>query len=86
MKHTNSEIERCISEQIHNERDRRLMRRRLIDGRTYDELSAEFFLSRRQVARIIARAKRTLTTEHPPDITARKWHSRGIAGVPLFVL
>lgn len=71
MEYTNSEIERRIAETIHSERDRRLMRRRLIDGRTYDELSAEFYLSRRQVARIIAKAKHTLTTEHPPDGTKR---------------
>ena len=69
--YTNSEIERRIAETIHSERDRRLMRRRLIDGRTYDELSVEFFLSRRQVARVIARAKGLLTTEHPPNGT--KW-------------
>lgn len=67
MRYTNSEIDRLISEQIHNERNRQLLRRRLIDGRTYDELSTEFFLSRRQVARIIARARSILTTEHPPD-------------------
>ena len=65
MQYTNSEIERMIAETIHNERDRNLLRRRLIDGKTYDELSSEFFLSRRQVARIIARAKTTLTTEQP---------------------
>lgn len=50
-----------IDRWIKTERDRELLRRRLIDGRTYDELSAEFFLSRRQVARIIARARATLT-------------------------
>ena len=71
MQYTNTEIDRRITDRIHNERDRQLMRRRLIDGRTYDELSAEFFLSRRQVARIIARAKSILTTEHPPDGTKR---------------
>lgn len=71
MQYTNSEMDRRIAETIHSERDRQLMRRRLIDGRTYDELSVEFFLSRRQVARIIARAKLTLTTEHPPDGTKR---------------
>ena len=67
MQYTNSEIDRRIAETIHNERDRQIMRRRLIDGRTYDELSTEFFLSRRQVACIIARARSILTTEHPPD-------------------
>ena len=71
MKHTtsltNSQICKVIAEHIHSDRDRRLLRRRFIDGQTYDELSTEFFLSRRQVARIIARARNILTTEHPPD-------------------
>lgn len=89
MKHTtsltNSQFYQAIAEHIHSDRDRRLLQRRFIDGRTYDELSVEFFLSRRQVARIIARARSILTTEHPPD-TARKGHSRVIAGVPFFAL
>ena len=72
MQYTNSEIERKISEQIHSDRDRQLLRRRLIDGKTYDELSAEFYLSRRQVARIISKAKRILTTEQQPE-----WHEMG---------
>lgn len=71
MKHTtsltNSQLNALIDDRIHNDRDRRLLRRRFIDGQTYDELSVEFFLSRRQVARIIARARSILTTEHPPD-------------------
>ena len=49
---TNSELNALITERIHSARDRELLHRRLIDGQTYDELSAEFFLSRRQVARI----------------------------------
>ena len=72
MQYTNSEIERRISEQIHSDRDRRIMRSRFIDGKTYDELSAEFYLSRRQVARIIAKHKRILTTEQQPE-----WHEKG---------
>lgn len=54
-----AEIDRWIK----TERDRRLLKRRLIDGRTYDELSAEFYLSRRQVARIIARGAAAIKTE-----------------------
>ena len=82
MQYTNSEIEKRIAETIHSERDRRLMRRRLIDGRTYDELSAEFYLSRRQVARIIAKAKHILTTEHPPDIRHQKGTPATLRGRP----
>ena len=61
MDYTNSEMANRISEHIHSERNRRLLHRHLIDGLTFDELSAEFFLSRRQVARIIARGKSILT-------------------------
>lgn len=77
MKHTtsltNSQLCQAIAEHVHSDRDRRLLQRRFIDGQTYDELSVEFFLSRRQVARIIARARSILTTEHPPD----KRHEKG---------
>ena len=59
----NDRLAQEIDRWIKTERDRKLLRRRLIDGRTYDELSVEFFLSRRQVARIIARAKETLKIE-----------------------
>ena len=59
----NDRLAQEIDRWIKTERDRQLLRRRLIDGRTYDELSVEFFLSRRQVARIIARAKETLKIE-----------------------
>ena len=59
----NDRLAQEIDRWIKTERDRQQLRRRLIDGRTYDELSVEFFLSRRQVARIIARAKETLKIE-----------------------
>lgn len=59
----NDRLAQEIDRWIKSARDRQLLRRRLIDGRTYDELSDEFYLSRRQVARIIARAKATLKNE-----------------------
>ena len=77
---TNSEIDALIAERIHNARDREILRRRLIDGQTYDELSAEFFLSRRQVERIIAKAQSILTTEHPPDRRHRKGTPASLRG------
>ena len=63
MDYTNSDMADRISEHIHSERNRRLLYRHLIDGLTFDELSVEFFLSRRQVARITARGKSTLKIE-----------------------
>lgn len=59
----NDRLAQEIDRWIKTERNRQLLRRRLIDGRTYDELAEEFYLSRRQVARIIARAKAILKTE-----------------------
>ena len=59
----NDRLAQEIDRWIKSARDRNLMRRRLIDGRTYDELAEEFYLSRRQVARIIARAKAILKAE-----------------------
>lgn len=57
----NDQLEQEIARWIKTERDRAIMRRHLIDGRTYDELSVEFYLSRRQVARVIAKATAALT-------------------------
>lgn len=51
--YTNSEISARIDEVIHSERDRNLMKRRLIDGITQEKLAEEFDLSVRQVQRLI---------------------------------
>lgn len=55
MEYTNSRIREIIGEYIHNERDREIMCRRLIDGITYERLAEEYELSVSQVKRIIAR-------------------------------
>jgi DNA-binding transcriptional regulator LsrR (DeoR family) len=51
--YTNSEVETLIDDLIHSERDRKLMKRRLIDGITQEKLAEEFDLSVRQVQRLI---------------------------------
>lgn len=51
----NSEIERRIDERIHHERNRRILKRRLIDGVCYEPLAEEFELSVIQVKRIVYR-------------------------------
>jgi len=51
--YTNSEIAFLIDEHIHNERDRRILKRRLIDGCCYEPLAEEFDMSDRQIRRII---------------------------------
>ena len=52
---TTSEILSLIDEYVHNERDRHLLKRRLIDGIIFEDLAEEFDLSVRQVKRIVYR-------------------------------
>lgn len=51
---TNSEIIELINEYIHSERDRQLMKRRLVDGIHLEPLSEEFELSTVQTKRIVS--------------------------------
>lgn len=48
-----SEWENLIDEWIFNERDRKLLKRRLLDGTCFELLAEEFELSTTQVKRII---------------------------------
>lgn len=56
----NSEIEHRISEHIHSERDRRIMRLRLIDGHTYERIAEIVEMSPRQIREIIKKLKKRL--------------------------
>jgi DNA-directed RNA polymerase specialized sigma24 family protein len=51
--YSNSQIAELIDEWIHSERDRAIMKRRLIDGLTHERLAEEFDISVRQIKRII---------------------------------
>lgn len=51
--YTNSEILSAIEDRIHSERNRAILKRRLIDGLTYERLAEEFDLSVTQVKRIV---------------------------------
>lgn len=53
MEYTNSEIEHIIDERINNERNRKILKRRLIDGVCFEPLAEEFDLSVRQVQNIV---------------------------------
>ena len=57
MKHnielTNSEISERISENIHSERDRHILRLRLIDGLTYEKIAETVELSPRYLRALI---------------------------------
>lgn len=48
-----SELEKVIDEWIFNERDRRIAKRRLLDGVCYEPLAEEFNLSVRQIKNIV---------------------------------
>lgn len=50
---SNSEIAHVIDEYIHNERDRAILKRRLIDGICYEPLADEFNLSVRRTKSIV---------------------------------
>jgi len=53
IEYSNSEITRIINEYIHNERNRKLLLRRYVDGVTLERLAEEFDLSVRQAKNII---------------------------------
>ena len=57
---TNSEIAHAIDEYIHKERDRAMLKRRLIDGICFEPLADEFNLSVRQTKNIIYKAESKL--------------------------
>lgn len=57
---SNSELEKLIDEWIHSERDRRILKRRLIDGICFEPLSWEFDMSVRQIKNIVYRAEAKL--------------------------
>lgn len=52
-----SELEHLINEWILNERDRDVLKRRLLDGKTYESLSYEFDLSVRHVKTIVYKSE-----------------------------
>ena len=51
----NSDIEHAIDEYIHNEFNRKILKRRLIDGLTFEDLAKEFDRTPRHIKRIVYR-------------------------------
>ena len=49
----NSDVRRIIDEHIHNERDREILKRRLIDGICFEPLAEEFNLSVRYIKTVV---------------------------------
>ena len=58
--YSRSEIEHLIDEWIFNERDRKILKRRWLDGVCYEPLAEEFGLSDRQVRRIVRQHTATI--------------------------
>ena len=55
-----SEWERLIDEWIFSERDRAMVKRRLLDGLTFEKLAEEFDISDRQAKNIIKKCQQRL--------------------------
>ena len=55
-----SEVERLIDEWIFNERDRKILKRRLLDGICYEPLAEEFGLSVREIKKIVYKGEQKL--------------------------
>lgn len=55
-----SEIENIIDEWIFSQRDRAILKRRLLDGICFEPLSEEFGLSVRQVKNIVYKSERKI--------------------------
>ena len=53
----NSELSALIDEYITSERDRKILKRRLIDGIRFEPLAEEFGYSVRQIKRIVYKAQ-----------------------------
>jgi hypothetical protein len=61
----NSLIEKTIDEWIHSERDRKILKRRLIDGICYEPLADEMDMSVRQIKNIVSKAEAKLFKHLP---------------------
>lgn len=60
MEYRNCKMLRLIDCHIHSERNRRILRRRLIDGVKLEPLAEEFGLSRSQICNIVKKGKEVL--------------------------
>lgn len=65
---TNSEIERRITEYIHSQRDRKIMRMKLIDGLTYERIAEIMEMSSRQIKNIVKSCSMKIAPEKRVEI------------------
>ena len=61
MEKSRSEIEIIIDEWIFNERNRSMIKRRMLDGITYERLAEEFDLSVQQTKNIVYKCRDILS-------------------------
>ena len=64
-----SEIEHLIDEWIYSERDREILKRRLIDGITYEKIAEEFDLSTKRTSDIIYAGIQRVVAKLPQKYT-----------------
>ena len=57
---SNSQISQLIDEWIHSERDRKILKRRFIDGITYEKIAEEADISVTQVKSIVYKEEKKL--------------------------
>lgn len=60
-----SQISHLIDEWIFHERDRAILKRRMLDGRTYEQLAEEFDLSVQRTKAIVYKAQEKLFKHIP---------------------
>lgn len=60
MPYLNSRIRELIEEYVHSERDRAILKRRLIDGIKFEKLAEEFDMSDKQIKRIVYKLQEEL--------------------------
>ena len=58
--YSNSQISAVIDEYIHSQRNRAILKRRYVDGITYERIAEEFELSVRQVKTIVYRSEQII--------------------------
>ena len=63
IEYLNSQVSYLIDEYIHSERDRAILKRRLIDGICYEPLAEEFNLSVRQIKHIVYKGQEIIFTK-----------------------
>lgn len=55
-----SEWERLIDEWVFSEEHRKMLKRNLLDGRTYEQLAEEFDCSRDKIARVVPKLEKRI--------------------------